>query len=125
MKRDMDLVRKILFQMEEAEGGYADNDFAVDGYDEDAVGHHVWLMEQAGLVTAADMTAQQSPSPVALPLSITWEGHEFLENVRSDTVWQQVKRTIQEKGGGLSFDLVKAVAVYYAKQHIPGLGDVG
>jgi uncharacterized protein DUF2513 len=85
--------------MEASPGGYADSDFHVDGFDDDVVGHHVYLMEQAGLITAVETTTNQDPSPTALPLSITWDGHEFLDSVRNETVWRRIKTTIQEKGG--------------------------
>jgi hypothetical protein len=31
--------------------------------------------------------------------SLTWQGHEFLDSVRRDTVWQKVKLFVAEKGG--------------------------
>lgn len=122
MKRDMDLVRQILFRMEENDGGYADPEFGVDGYAEDVVGHHVWLMEQAGLITAEEVTHLGSSSPIAIPLSVTWSGHDFLASVRNDTVWQKVKRIVVEKGGGIPFEVLQALAVQTAKRHF--LGDL-
>ncbi len=31
-------------------------------------------------------------------IDITWQGHEFLGNVRSDTVWKQVSATAPKAG---------------------------
>jgi len=51
---------------------------------------------------------------------LTWNGHEFLDAVRSDTVWQNTKKTILSKGGSMTFDLVKSVAMELAKVAIKG-----
>lgn len=41
---------------------------------------------------------------------LAWEGHEFLDAVRNDTVWTKTKKVFTEKGVDMSFDLVKTVA---------------
>jgi hypothetical protein len=105
MTRDMDLVRKILLAMAAGPGGYAPEPLEIEGYDQDTIQHHAYLMEQAGLITAVEATAQQSPSPVAIPLSITWEGHEFLEKARDPTIWVR-GLTLAKKAGSVSFPIL-------------------
>jgi len=103
MKRDMDLVRKILLAME------ADQPVIMTlGYDPDVVGHHVWLMEQGDLITVSATSTHDDVGPVALPCAITWKGHEFLDAVRDDTVWQLVK---QDQGLSLPFALLHELAL--------------
>lgn len=59
--------------------------------------------------------------PIAATISsLTWNGHEFLDNVRNDTVWAKLKRAVAEKGGAVSFDVLKALALSYAKAHVFG-----
>ena len=82
MKRDMDLIRRILFVMEGYEHGYAPKNFAIENYSEEEVGFHVWLMGDAGLLDVIDSTSHDSISPEAFPLRITWAGYEFLEAAR-------------------------------------------
>ena len=41
---------------------------------------------------------------------LTWQGHEFLDKIRNDTLWQKVKATVQSKSLDLSFDVIKTVA---------------
>jgi hypothetical protein len=41
---------------------------------------------------------------------LTWDGHEFLDSIRSDTIWARTKRAFLDKGVEMSFDLVKAYA---------------
>jgi hypothetical protein len=41
---------------------------------------------------------------------LTWEGHEFLDAIRSDTVWQKTKKAFSEQGVSMTFELVAHVA---------------
>jgi len=116
MKRDMDLVRKIVFALEEHEHGHAPHYFRIDGYDEEVVGYHVYIMTQAGLVNGADTTVRGDNSPSAIPLSLTWEGHEFADAARSDTVWNKTKAVIKDKVGSVGIGLLVEVLKQQAKQ---------
>ena len=54
---------------------------------------------------------------------LTWEGHEFLDSIRSDTVWTKTKKRFTEKGIDMSFDLVKSVAQVMVKAALGGTSD--
>jgi hypothetical protein len=41
--------------------------------------------------------------------SLTWDGAEFLEKVRSDTVWNKTKEVIVHKGLPMALDVIKNV----------------
>jgi hypothetical protein len=114
MKRDMELVRAILLAMEAHASGFAPDPFTIRGYDQETIQHHVWLMEQGGLVTASDVTVQGDASPVALPGSLTWAGHDFLDTVRTDKVWRKVKAELKDRGISLPFSLLQALALKIA-----------
>lgn len=43
-------------------------------------------------------------------LDITFQGHEFLEKIRSDTVWNQKLKPIFSSVGSASFEVISAVA---------------
>lgn len=111
MKRNLELVRAILLAMEDAPHGFAPHPFTIAGYDDETIGHHIWLMAQGGLVTAVPVTAQQDPSPTAMPESITWEGHEFLDAVRNDTVWRKLKADMKDKGLTVPFSVLQTLAL--------------
>lgn len=111
MKRDMDLVRKILLALEEHEHGFAPQNFLVDGYSEEQVGYHIHIMNQAGLIHAVDITSLNDKSPQAIPSKLTWEGYEFLEAAREPTRWQAALTKAKEKGAALTFDILKAILV--------------
>ena len=96
MKRDMDLVRLILLKLNENEHGFAPKDFEITGFSEEAVGYHCLLLNEAGLIQAVENTNQLSPSPIALPLRLTWEGHEFIDNAQNTQVWSQTREAVSK-----------------------------
>lgn len=118
MKRDMDLVRQILIAAEAQENGYTDGNPEIDGYTEEQIGYHIYLMEQAGLVEAANASALGSASPSAILFSIKWKGHDFLDAAKSTTVWEQAKERAKSVGGSLTFDLMKELLVATARNQL-------
>jgi len=114
MKRDMELVRAILLTMEAHAAGFAPHPFTIAKYDQDVIGHHVWLMAQGDLVTASEITGLGDASPTALPLSITWQGHDFLDTVRNDRVWRKLKTELKDRSLTLPFSLLQALALKIA-----------
>jgi Hypothetical protein (DUF2513) len=119
MKRDMELIRKMVLAVEEAPTGYAPDDLGLVGYTDEEVAYHAYLMVQAGLATGIETTHMGSTSPSTQLTRLTWEGHEFASMARDDTAWNEVKRIVQEKGGAVSVDVIKALLTQAIKA---GLG---
>jgi hypothetical protein len=59
----MDLIRKILFAVEEHEHGFAPREFAIDDYNEEQIGYHCYLIVDAGLADGENLTCNGSDSP--------------------------------------------------------------
>ncbi len=74
MKRDMDLVRTIVFLLEDHEHGRSPREIQIDGYTAEQIGYHAYIMKEAGLIRAA-VRSVNSPSPCAIPTGLTWAGH--------------------------------------------------
>jgi hypothetical protein len=111
----MDLVRSILLTVEEHEHGRAPRKVEIEGYSDEQIGYHVWLTGEAGLLYVAESTHMGSPSPVAIPISMTWEGYEFLGAARQLATWEGAKEKISKAGAGLTFEILKAVLVAISK----------
>lgn len=107
MIRDMDLVREILIAMDNHEHGYAPQSMQFDGFSHEQIGYHVYIMGQAGLLEVADANSTDGASPEAIPLNLTWAGHEFLANAREKSHWLQAKKLMQGAGQG-SFQIWQA-----------------
>ena len=108
MKRDLDLVRKILFALEGHDSGFAPSTLEVDGYSEEQVGFHVVIMDEAGLLKGSETTPWDAVSPQGTAQRITWEGYEFLDAARSDKIWEKAKKKIGSAVVGMSFAVLKA-----------------
>jgi hypothetical protein len=116
MKRDMDLAREILMEIEKFPmvQNYTLN---VKGYEEQEVVYHIILLKEASLIEAA--TEQDNSGKLyAEPRRLTWQGHEFLDNARDDTNWQNAKKFVKDKGGSLTFEVIKGVLAQLARQAV-------
>lgn len=107
MKRDMDLARRILFEIEKHQEPNGWIPIKIENYRQEEISYHIKLLSQAGLIEAKDMTDSGGFDWKAK--SLTWQGHEFLEAARNNTRWSNAKKFILEKGGNLTFDILKSV----------------
>jgi hypothetical protein len=105
MKRDMDLCRAILLDLEEREQGAGWVEIDIPEFSREQITHHIRLLDEAGLIDAEDLTNMSGSEWKAKRL--TWAGHEFIDAARSDTVWQKTKTIVREKTGVLTFEALK------------------
>ena len=129
MKRNMDLVRAILIVLEKNPSEYTDyrlarhivsrpHLFSLNIDPDDLEFHiqfdaHTKMMREAGLIESSYVN-QTFPDDEESDLCLTWEGHEFLANIRELSVWEKVKRQC----GDASFTVIKQIAVEIARQFI-------
>ncbi len=91
------------------------------GYTDETIGYHVVLMDEAGLIRAQPATCMGDSSPTALAERITWDGHEVIGNARNETVWRKAMAVVRDKGGSISFEVLKFLIVETAKTlFLPG-----
>ena len=112
MKRDMDLVRKILMVCVEHGHGFAPPGLSIERYSPEEVGYHVHLMMQAGLVEGVGQTGAGDPPPTAIVGSVTWTGDGF-EASRDEGLWSKAKQAARSSGG-MAMEVVKSVLVQLA-----------
>lgn len=120
MKRDMDLIRQILLDVE-AKEDMLPRPFHVEGYPKEQVSYHVILLGEAGLIEARHMSTQQDVVPTAYPVRLTWEGHEFLGAAKNDTAWQKAKLVFTDKAGGIAYAVLKEFLIQAMKQSVLGV----
>jgi hypothetical protein len=107
MRRNLDLVREILIWMEaRPEGRNVNWKIEIEGFTDDEIGYHAYLMNQAGLIIAADATPLESASPKWIPNMLTWQGHEFLAAVKDDTLWAKAKKDVIRPAVGATFSVL-------------------
>jgi hypothetical protein len=74
------------------------------------ISYHMSLLIEAGLVKGEMVQTIGPEVKDFLAFRLTWDGHEFLDAIRSDTVWTRTKKIFLDKGVEMTFDLVKAIA---------------
>lgn len=115
--RDMDLIRKLLLQLETVDfslGSYVIVSPEIDGYNSNQIDHHFELMCDAGFLNGKE--SMQLATGLAFR-GITWEGYEFLDSIRDDEVWNRTKDGLN-RAGGFTFDLLKDLAKGYVKKQV-------
>ncbi len=120
MKRNMDLVRGILLQIEATDPG-KEIKLDVTGHSEEETKLHVELMIEHGLVKGVTIPSGDGRAHRITRCEIygmTWEGHDFLDAARNDTIWKKAKEKCLETTGGLAFDVLKACLVELGKEAI-------
>lgn len=80
----------------------------LDGIESAFAGYHMWLLIDAGLVKGSCLDTGHGK--VCRLRCLTWEGCEFLDNIRKDATWEKIKETAQQKGLELTFESVGAIA---------------
>ena len=102
MKRDTDLVRKILFAVEECDQDQRECvPLGFDGHDKKTVAYHVWLLMDAGLIEGLS-----KPGFCWQAQRLTWAGHEFLQSIRDDTIWNKAKEKVLKPTASWTFGIL-------------------
>ena len=123
MKRDLDRIRDILFICEEDEKSrFSQSDPRFSDFDR----HQIGLLSQAGYLEMHKPGYKTGSIPDNLGLAsygmhfftITWTGHDYLDAIRNEGVWAKTKDIVAKEGGNMALELVKALAVGFAKKQL-------
>lgn len=123
MKRDMDLVRKILIAIENSvddEPGTID--LPHDEYNDVTVFQHVRLMHEGNLIHAVEGRGFDKSAPW-YPHSLTWHGHDFLDAVRDDAIWARVRQREEESGFSLPLEGLYQLAIFELNHKLGLIGN--
>jgi hypothetical protein len=100
MKRNMDLARDLLLFAEDGNGA------RIAQYSPDDCAGHFLILKDAGLVLGVVSGNDMNPGRYMIH-RLTWQGHEFLQSMRDDTVWKKAKEHVLIPGASWTFDLLK------------------
>ena len=124
MKLNVKCVRSILLEMEKQPLNEPLSFNALrkrlSGYDKDEVQYSCFKLYEAGYIDALKIDVDNLPTPLFPYLNdITFAGHEFLNKVRDDTVFQKALG-VAEKAGAFSLEIVSQAATAVLTQWING-----
>jgi hypothetical protein len=105
VKRDFALIRAILLDLEAAKPRTTWTKFEYEGYSDSVVIEHLEILIESGLIVGRIVeTLDDSGTPMISRLS--WTGHDFLDAMRDETIWNRAKNTILKRAGGITFDIL-------------------
>lgn len=109
MKRDFELIRLILADIEKVPAGKTYKGFEnIKNYDIDTIRAHVELLIEAGLVKGSVLPSSRSKGSISI-LSVerlTWDGHDFLGATRDETVWNEAREIVLKPATSMTYDIL-------------------
>lgn len=108
MKRDMDLIRSLLLEIEKGQKSF---DFKSRDQDDGFLRFTFDLMKGAEFIEANVYTNGASVR------QLKWKGCDFLDSVRDPKIWQKTKDGAHA-AGGFTIDLLSDLAKGFVKQQI-------
>lgn len=119
MRLDADCIRNVLYTVEEHTDGinffelnetnYSNYDL-LSKYDFIKVRYHIKQLINGCFIEEAGTVGNQ-----ILIIDLTWNGHQFIENIRNDTNWNKVKN-VAKKVGSFSISLLAQTAAQIVAQ---------
>ena len=118
MKRDMELVRQILLCVEDIGEcnvgdvvGYLREKDRLSNGERETVLEHCRIMAEGKLIHYSATRVAGPRRWVTSPISLTWDGHEYIDSVRDSSIWEKVKKKIgYEKISQIPFNVISSVA---------------
>lgn len=115
MKLDKDLVRAILLEIESwPPTQYDMRQVEIEGYDARAIGYHLMLLGEAGLLIVEDAGCI-GEDLLFEATRLTYAGHAYVDNVRDPEIWRKTKAAAG-KAGSVSLKVLVEIASSLASQ---------
>ncbi|PJH78726.1 hypothetical protein CV716_08165 [Streptococcus thermophilus] len=106
----MDLCRLILFKIEAEYKSTAIYNLNIDRFDLDTVAYHCKILAEAGLLDSYEPIYGNNRIYAFHVGSLTWAGHDFLDKIRENTMWNMTKNKIKENALPMTLEVIKSVA---------------
>jgi len=108
MKRDMDLIRRMLIEIE------ANDSCELTDVSEEIFAQHVPLLTEEQLIKGrVALESLNGPPGVQQTMAyvrLTSKGQDFLASIRDESVWNKTKAKVAEIGGTIAFSMLSALA---------------
>lgn len=118
MKRDPELIRQILFEVQQCSANEYINKLNFQEYDQYTIARHVELLIEASLVDGTVEHYVSGEPPSIHIKDLTWFGHDFIDAVQDDTIWEKVKDNVLKPTASWTFGLVLEYAISEIKSRI-------
>lgn len=110
MKRDMDLLRRILAEVEATDG--------TKNYETPVEAYHAALAKEGGLLHAEIMPEAPAIPMAAFVYRLTWAGHDFLDATKDEGVWKKVRESVLKPGVSFTFSVLQEILKAEAQRQL-------
>ena len=107
MKRDDDFLRELLFRMEESDIPFYFAPNTLDGSNSKEI-HHIRILCDYGYAEPLNEHAYR----------LTAYGHDFIESIRDNSVWEKTKAAVAETGGNATIEMNKTLPTGILKNKV-------
>lgn len=114
----MDLIRLKLLEVE-GESQLPE----LEKYTEEQHAYHMALCIEAGLVDGIIVKDHKGFPSRTAAIRLTWDGHDFLDSARSDTLWNKAKEHLLKPGMSWSFQVLSEYLKHEIKTKVLGMPD--
>lgn len=111
MKRDWELIRKLLLEIEERTPGQSLSTSDFQG-DTNAISYHLTLLVESDLVVGHSIGTMDNQFDCKIQ-RLSWNGHDFLDAVSNDGIWAKITNSIKDVGGKVTIETIKGIAITY------------
>lgn len=74
-------------------------------------------LEEADFISGHVQYSGDGPYFISIG-NLTWDGNQYLNSIRSDSVWKETKQKVKETGISVTFSILTALATSIAKQKL-------
>ena len=116
MKRDMDLIRDILLQIEEDNEFNEEQSVSTENLSEQntrIISAHCRLIKQAGYINKLTLAS----GGYILAGELTNKGYDFVDTIRDEKIWRKTKQAA-DAAGGFSVHLLSRLAIGFLEKKI-------
>lgn len=124
---DYDCVRDVMLSIEALEQGQYLNDTnssvfpLLKEYPADKIAYTVERLVEAGYIPNKRITTPPYSRAHFEIDSLTWEGHQYLDCIRNDDVWDKTRKKVSPLGG-LPFSIMAEIAKGFIRIKLKELG---
>jgi hypothetical protein len=118
MKRDMDLVRRILIHTQN-KAALRGEQITFSDVDDDTLGRHVELLFDEGLLDGVPRSVMDRAYKIVMVRDLSWSGHDFVAALQNDGVWKKMKDQLSPSELATApLSLIKALSIGLLEQYL-------
>lgn len=111
----MELIRRIVLDVADSNQPLSMGHWENEQNKHDKVGYHIRMLSDEGYLKASILNAGDDPYYFVRVTELTWKGQDLADTIRSQAVWDEVKKRLVAIGESAAISVVKDLAIHISK----------